>query len=101
VALGEPSRPRTAPLEDTPEPMPDCDLSGQPEPDVELDQRVAREKDVKVKLVPHLLRTPGFEDADFRFETLADPGRIDATIAGLRTAIIPGSTCDLRTEWAA
>jgi hypothetical protein len=41
VALGEPSRPRTAHLEDTPEPMPDCDLSGQPEPDVELDQRVA------------------------------------------------------------
>lgn len=43
VALGEPSRarPRTAYLEDAPEPMPDCDLRGQPKPDVELDQRVS------------------------------------------------------------
>jgi hypothetical protein len=47
VALGEPSRaPPIAPargpptLEDAPEPMPDCDLRGQPEPDVEFDQRV-------------------------------------------------------------
>jgi hypothetical protein len=48
VALGEPSRaPPIAPargpptLEDAPEPMPDCDLRGQPEPDVEFDQRVS------------------------------------------------------------
>ena len=46
--IGEPSRPppiapaRGPPAwEDAPEPMPDWDLIGQPEPDVEFDQRVS------------------------------------------------------------
>ena len=46
--IGEPSRPppiapaRGPPAwDDAPEPVPDCDLLGQPEPDVEFDQRVS------------------------------------------------------------
>jgi hypothetical protein len=48
LALGEPTEPppigpaRGPPgWDDAPEPVPDCDLLGQPEPDVEFDQRVS------------------------------------------------------------
>ena len=47
-----------------------------------------REEDVKFKFVAPLLRALGFEDTDCTFETPADLGRIDITIAGLRAAII-------------
>ncbi|WP_156427990.1 type I restriction enzyme HsdR N-terminal domain-containing protein [Thiohalocapsa sp. ML1] len=47
-----------------------------------------REEDVKFKFVAPLLRILGFEDTDCTFETPADLGRIDISIAGLRAAII-------------
>lgn len=56
----------------------------------ELDPRTLgpREEDVKFKFVAPLLRILGFEDTDCTFETPADLGRIDITIAGLRAGVI-------------